>query len=301
MTALRLGVIGMSPGNGHPYSWSAICNGYEPAAMEHCGFPAIPRYLEKQRFPDDALKDAKVTHVWTQDPALSRHIAQAARIEHVVDHFPDMIGAVDGVLLARDDASTHLEIARPFLQAGLPVYIDKPIALSRSEALRIFDMQTYPGQLFSCSALRYAEELRLDADTAEQIGPIRMVHGISPKYWDTYAVHVIEPLLLLVPGRGVLERTQVWRGSESVNVQLVFSNGFEALVTTAGSVNAPIALRVFGDRGWRDLVFRDAFPAFKKALEEFILGVRMRRDVVSREFMLEVVDVLELGKRERLQ
>ena len=28
---IRLGVIGMSPGNGHPYSWSVIVNGrYRP-------------------------------------------------------------------------------------------------------------------------------------------------------------------------------------------------------------------------------------------------------------------------------
>jgi len=65
---LRLGVIGLSPGNGHPYSWSAIFNGYNLQAMEECGFPVIPRYLEKQNFPDDGIQSAKVTHIWTQDP-----------------------------------------------------------------------------------------------------------------------------------------------------------------------------------------------------------------------------------------
>ena len=27
---IRLGIIGMTEGNGHPYSWSAIFNGYNP-------------------------------------------------------------------------------------------------------------------------------------------------------------------------------------------------------------------------------------------------------------------------------
>lgn len=26
---ISLGIIGMTPGNGHPYSWSAIFNGYD--------------------------------------------------------------------------------------------------------------------------------------------------------------------------------------------------------------------------------------------------------------------------------
>jgi hypothetical protein len=30
---IRLGVIGMTEGNGHPYSWSAILNGYDRARM----------------------------------------------------------------------------------------------------------------------------------------------------------------------------------------------------------------------------------------------------------------------------
>ena len=31
---LNLGVIGLSEGNGHPYSWSAIFNGYDSVEMD---------------------------------------------------------------------------------------------------------------------------------------------------------------------------------------------------------------------------------------------------------------------------
>ena len=44
---LKIGIIGYSEGNGHPYSWSAIFNGYNRVLMESCGFTVIPRYLEK--------------------------------------------------------------------------------------------------------------------------------------------------------------------------------------------------------------------------------------------------------------
>ncbi|KKR96059.1 MAG: oxidoreductase domain-containing protein, partial [Candidatus Uhrbacteria bacterium GW2011_GWF2_41_16] len=42
---LKLGVIGMSEGNGHPYSWSAIVNGkYNEKEMANCGYAGIPVY-----------------------------------------------------------------------------------------------------------------------------------------------------------------------------------------------------------------------------------------------------------------
>jgi hypothetical protein len=293
---LRLGVIGMSPGNGHPYSWSAIFNGYEPHAMESCGFPVIPRYLEKQRFPDDAIQEAKVTHVWTQDLMLSSHIARAARIDHVVKDFADMIGQVDAILLARDDAERHLEFARQFLEAGLPVYVDKPLALSVVEAQALIGLQQYPGQLFSCSALRYAPELQLTETQRMQIGDIHAIHATVPKDWDKYAVHVIEPLLLLIPEHGEVLRHQCWRHAERTMLHVEFANGAEGLVSTLGAAHAPLGLRVFGSTGWCDLTFTDTFRAFRGALHEFICGIVARDVRIPPESMLQVVGLVEAGR-----
>src|SRR5574337_209542 len=199
---LRLGIIGMSEGNGHPYSWSAIFNGYEPTAMTSCPFPAIPEYLARQRFPEDAIAEAKVTHVWTQARAVSEHIAHTSRIDNVVDSYTDMIGEVDAVLLARDDAELHYEMSAPFLRAGLPVYIDKPLATTVAEARRIYSLEQYPGQIFTCSALRYSRDLCLTPDARERIGDIVYVHAVVMKAWERYAVHIIEPVLQLLGCQG---------------------------------------------------------------------------------------------------
>lgn len=293
---LRLGVIGLSPGNGHPYSWSAIFNGYEPAAMEQCGFPVIPRYLEQQTFPEDAIAGAHVTHVWTQDRAISCRVAEAARIEHVVDHPTDFLGQVDAVLLARDDAQTHLEMARPFLLAGLPVYVDKPLALSLGQAREMLSLQRYPGQLFSCSALRYATEMRLTPEQVHLVGDIRCIHAYAPNDWDKYAVHVIEPLLCLTSGQGAVVRSQTWRQEDRTTLDAVFSGGLEARISTFGNTAAPLGLRVFGSHGWYDLTFRNTFKAFRAALQDFVDGVRARDVRIPPEAMLDVVGLIEAGR-----
>ncbi|HET7775511.1 MAG TPA: Gfo/Idh/MocA family oxidoreductase [Azospira sp.] len=296
MTKLRLGVIGLSPGNGHPYSWSAICNGYDLSEMEHCGFPVIPRYLEKQRFPDDQIPQVQVTHVWAQDADVARHVAKAALIPNVVQDFTDMLGAVDGILLARDDGETHLHYAMPFLRAGVPVYVDKPLALCRADAQEMYAAQHYAGQLFSCSALRYAKELIRSAEDRQLLGPICAIHAMTPKDWDKYAVHVIEPALNLIPDRGDVKGCQAWGTGGGRGLSVTYSGGVQLQVYAAGDACAPLSLRVLGTTGWKDLHFRDSFAAFKAALEAFIRSMRERRQIIPEAFTMEVVDLIEAGR-----
>lgn len=293
---LRLGVIGLSVGNGHPYSWSAIFNGYDSLAMEECGFPVIPRYLEKQSWPQDAIREAKVTHIWTQDRKISQHVALAARIENIVNDPKEMIGSIDGLLLARDDAEFHYEMALPFLDAGVPIYIDKPIGLSIAELDRIYEKQRYPGQIFSCSALKYAKEFQFTKDTSRDVGKLQYVDAKVPKDWDKYAVHVIEPLLNLSGDQGKLLSSQRWGYGDKVIVNFLWESGFQATVSTLGATKCPLSLRVMGDRGWCDLEFQDTFFAFKSALKDFVDGINnhdVRSDPV---FLRRVVEMIEKGR-----
>jgi len=296
MNTLKLGVIGLSPGNGHPYSWSAIFNGYNPVYMEECGFPVIPRYLEKQHFPEDSIAEATVTHVWAQTQEIASHIAKAALIPNVVKHYTDMIGVVDGILLARDDAEHHLKFAVPFLEAGIPIYIDKPLALSVVEANQLFKAQRYSGQIFSCSALRYAKEFQLSDAEQAQIGRLSHIHAIVPKDWDKYAIHIIEPVLMLAKERGLVQHTQTWRNVDSTTMAITYSSGLSVLISTLGSTCAPLSIRVIGESGWKDLFFQDTYFAFKCALFEFVQGM-IHRDVrTPPDFMLEVINLIEKGR-----
>ena len=296
MSPLRLGVIGLSPGNGHPYSWSAIFNGYDPVCMEECGFPVIPRYLEKQSFPQDAIAEAKVTHVWVQNNAIAQHVAKATLIPNVVGHYTDMIGEVDGILLARDDAENHFEFAAPFIKEGIPIYIDKPLALNAREAKKILDLQCYPGQIFSCSALRYAKEFQLSHADRLQVGRLSHIYASVPNDWNKYAVHVIEPLLLLAKERGTIEFIQTRQYDGSTTLVVEYSGGLQVTIAAMGLTCAPLSIRLMGDSGWRDLFFTDTYSAFKGALFDFIQGVICRDVRINSEFMLEVVNLIEYGR-----
>lgn len=295
---LRFGVIGLSPGNGHPYSWSAILNGYDPEAMKDCGFPVIPAYLAQRHWPEDRLSGARVTHVWAQDQAVARQIARASLVDHVVARPQDMLGQIDALLLARDDAEKHAFFAEPFLRAGLPVYIDKPVATREAEFDHLLALQVRPGQIFSCSALRFAAELQLSKEDAARIGSLRLIQGVTPKSWTTYAIHLIDPLLVLL---GYEARpTKVFSGPVGQDGRILgirYESGPDVhLMATGANVSAPLQLRISGEQGHAILEFSDSFGAFKAALAEFILGIHGSHVRTPEEFNRRAVQILEMGQ-----
>lgn len=296
---IRLGVIGMSEGNGHPYSWSAIFNGYKPSAMEDCGFPVIPRYLEQQQWPQATIKEAEVVSVWTQDMQLSRHIAEASRIAHVAGSLEEMAAEVDAVLLARDDAENHYRFADAFISAGKPIYIDKPIALSKSAFERLYRLEQYPGQIFTCSALRYSPELSVSDSAMAELGEIKEIVAFTPKSWSKYAVHIIEPVLKLLPAGDTpisidsCGRSQPDDGSGCLSVY--WQSGVHTSFYAMGTGVTNISIRIHGTHGWKELVFTDSFTAFRAALQDFVDGIVSGSVRSTREFNSRVVQLLEEG------
>src|SRR6185312_11502917 len=123
---LRLAMIGMIEGNGHPYSWSAIVNGYDPKEMATCPYPVIAQYLGQQSLESVRIPGARVTHIWTDNPEEAPKVAAVSKIEQVVSRPEDVIGKVDAVIIATDDGDDHVRRAQPFIEAALPLFVDKP-------------------------------------------------------------------------------------------------------------------------------------------------------------------------------
>ena len=293
---IKLGVIGMSEGNGHPYSWAAIFNGYNKKHMAECPFSVIPEYLAEKKFPEDSILDAKVTSILTQDRLISEHISLASNIDNVCSSLDELIDGVDAVLLARDDAETHYEYAKPVIEAGLPIYIDKPLALTTKEAERIFALEQYDNQIFTCSALTYSSDLALSQEDRESIGDIKYIDAIIPKYWETYSIHLLEPIINIIGYERAVVDTVVKKYGDSSTVVFEFDDGIILSVKTLGKTSAPLRITFCGEDGCKDLVVKQsAYDFFKLALQHFI-GICLKEKSVSpRELVLKSVELIEKG------
>ena len=296
---LSLGIIGISEGNGHPFSWSSIFNGYDVLRMEECGYPAIPRYLEKEHWPNAKLISAKVNYVWTQDLSMSKRIAQTTLIPNIANAPEDMLGRVDAILLARDDAKNHLKNAKIFLENKVPIYIDKPIATSCVSLDRLWNTQTFDYQVFSCSALSFADELQLDLFERQKIGEIISITAWSPKCWGKYAIHLIEPIIDYFGDEDTMvSHTAMHDKDGATRLELTYENCPRIVIETLGTKSGSgFGIRYTGENGIVEKVPTDMFKAFKNSLALFVTNVRhpRRSFATSYEHHRKVVKIIELG------
>ena len=286
----------MSPGNGHPYSWSAICNGFDKKFMDECPFPVIPAYLYKQNYPADFIADAKVTHIWTQDRKISEHVAHASRIENVIDDYRDMIGKVDGILLARDDAENHLAMSREFIGADMMIYIDKPLAFELKTAREIFSHEKFEGQIFSCSANYYAKELDAALENISELGKLTYIDACVIKKWSTYSAHIIDPVLKIIGDERKIVDTRKFANSNTQGCLYQLDDGL--IVSLSAHKHTQITsggIRVFGDKKNIGIVCRDTFHSFRAALKAFIQSIKQHKSVIPKSHVLNMVDWLERG------
>jgi len=296
---LKLGILGMSEGNGHPYSWSAIINGdFNRREMAACGFAGIPVYLEANR-DTLGIDGARVTHVWTQDRSLSEHIARASGIETVVDKADEMIGQVDAVLLARDDPENHVTMAKPFLDADVPIFIDKPLAITR-EDLAYFSEQNKKGKLImSCSSMRYAGECRTAKTQLASLGELELATVVGKKDWVKYGVHMLEALFALLDDPRAVSVQHVSESGRDI-VLVRFEGGLLATVHLFMDIAPTFQLSLFGRNDWRLVEIKNSYSMFKENLSEFIRSLRQgtsRLDFAKTENIIGTL----IGAKESLE
>ncbi len=270
---IKLGVIGLSEGNGHPYSWSAIINGrYDKAAMDQCGYAGIPLYLHANE-ATLGIENAQVTHIWTQDRELSRQVAAASCIETVVDRMEDLIGRVDAVLLARDDPENHRAMAAPFIDAGIPILIDKPLCRSQDD-LNYFTEQVAAGKfIISSSAMRYAAENGTVKQEFPALGPIDLATVVGKKDWIKYGIHMLEGLFALFDDPRAVAVKHVSKSGKDI-VYIEFETGLLATVHLFYDIVPTFQISVFGQKGWRCIEYKNWYSMFRDHLAEFIRSVR---------------------------
>ncbi len=72
MHEISVAIMGLTEGNGHPYSFAAIINGYDDAGFAASAWGGIHDYLRRRDGSEFGLPPLKVTHAWTQDPVETR-------------------------------------------------------------------------------------------------------------------------------------------------------------------------------------------------------------------------------------
>ncbi len=277
---LKAGIIGM---DAHALAWTKIIN--DPQATGEladmtvvAGFPGgspdIPQSME----------------------LLKAQVKPVAKLGvEIVDSIDELLKKVDVVMILSIDGRKHLKEVRPVFAAGKPVFVDKPIAGSLTEAIEIFrlaDKHNVP--CFSSSSLRFAKQtanIRQDPRLGELVGcdqyaPCALEPHHPDFFW--YGVHGVEPLFTIM-------------GSGCVSVTRVRTNGTDMAVGVwkDGRIGTFRGIRD-GQRGYGSTVFGTkgivpggGFDGYEPLIVEIIRFFKTGKPPVTAEQTLEIFAFME--------
>ncbi|WDI39945.1 Gfo/Idh/MocA family protein [Bremerella sp. P1] len=195
---LRIGLIGLD--SSHAVAFTKTINAEDPA-------------------PE--LKKAKVVAAF---PGGSPDLPTSAdRIEGFTKQISDMgieivpsidalLKKVDAVIMNSVDGRVHLQQAKPVLEAGIPLFVDKPITASLEETKQLIALSNKTGTpFFSASTLRFCQEV-IDLNKEEVVGcvaysPCKLDPTHPDLFW--YGIHGVETLFTVMgPGCKTVQRTK---------------------------------------------------------------------------------------------
>jgi predicted dehydrogenase len=147
----------------------------------------------------------------------------------IVDSIDELLKRVDVVLLTSVDGRVHWAQARQVIEAGKPLFIDKPMADTLADAMRIFRLAKEKNvPCFSASSLRFGSGFQAAHSGMASIGPVRRCvawssANLNPSrdepFW-FHGIHGVE-ILFTVMGPGCQTVTRVAPG----NVEGVWKDG----------------------------------------------------------------------------
>lgn len=293
-------MLGMIPGNGHPFSWSSIINSYDPTALAQCPYPGITNYMSAHAPATVQIPGARVTHVWTDNPAEAPLVAATALIPNIVAKPEDVIGHVDAVLVSTDDGFDHVRRARPFIEAGLPVFVDKPLATSIEELRTFIAWEKAGARILSSSGMRYAPEIDAYIGGNAGIGDLRWISSTTAKAWENYGIHALEPVFRITGAGFVSVRLETAPGLEIAH--LVHQSGAQVTLPVIYDGGATFGtIHVCGKAGQATIRCADTYTTFRRQLVAYIDFLQTGKSTYPFADTIELMAIIIAGLRSRAE
>lgn len=283
---IRIGIVGTD--NGHAHLFSGWINGWS----DDVPIPARPAgYLDSfylrwaarrtelilesawgaQRTP---VPDARVTKIWGASPGEAEMIARACDIDQVAATIEDAVTDVDAVMVLSDLGSDHLDHATLSLEAGLPTYIDKPLAPSADGAREIAALAAANGApWFSASSLGFSYQVKAARSMIEGLGGVRSMQSKVQNRWADYGIHSFEMAAAFL-GRDVKTMRGHTVGTSDV-MTLEYRDGRIAVLQNIGGQSRPsYCATLFCGLGTHFVDITDSVVTSLELIEAFLDMVR---------------------------
>ena len=105
------------------------------------------------------VEDVEIVGVYSDEPQASALLHEKYGVA-VASSFDAFAGQVDGVIITARNGKNHYPYALPYVESGIPMFIDKPVTNSEEDAVALMRVLKARGNRFGGgSCLKYLEEL----------------------------------------------------------------------------------------------------------------------------------------------
>ncbi len=78
--------------------------------------------------------DVEVVGVYSNERESAEKLASEFGVP-VMDEYTDAVGRIDGLIITARHGDNHYKYAKPYIDSGIPMFIDKPITINEDEAI----------------------------------------------------------------------------------------------------------------------------------------------------------------------
>lgn len=166
-----------------------------------------------------------------------------------VKEIEEMVDKVDVGFIQSCNWEKHLEQALPFINAGKPVFIDKPIVGNVKDARRLQELVKNGAKIIGSSSARYADEIQAFlAKPISERGEVLSVFGTCGVDEFNYSIHIAE-ILSEIAGANAVEmqfsgQSKTVDGKKVESYSIKYENGVTANYQTCIGAWRPFHLTV---------------------------------------------------------
>jgi len=168
--SFRLGLVGLC--TSHPSKWVPII----------------------RQMTEEGQVDVHLSAAWdsgqTRPEGFAGSFCREFGIPRPVTNLTDMVDLVDGVIVHTADWDKHIEQARPFVDAGKSVLMDKPMVGTPRDAQVLVEWAAAGHRITGGSSLRFAQEVQeFAAQPAEERGELHTAFAGCGTDEFNYGIH----------------------------------------------------------------------------------------------------------------
>ena len=277
------------------------------AENSHSG--AISRTINVKK----SVKGFSVDYLWGETDAFAKQTAEKGQIPNVVKDSRQMLGKIDALIVDHRHAKYHLKAAEPFLETGIPMFIDKPFCFhskvgkaflqkARRKKVPVTSFSTVPMQSGFQTLKKNVAKL------GDIVGGASFGHAdLKSKYGGVffYGIHQVE---MIVESCGYnVSSVLVTKHKECSTGQLFYSSGATVTMHFFKKARVGFNMAVMGTEGiYHQVVGHDEDPylaGVKKFTKMFRTGKEPRphAEILKPVLILEALErSLKSGKIEKV-